>query len=66
MDNLPLERFFQLVGELYLSSRIRNLDLEKSLSQLSISVEQLSAEKNQLLAEIGNLKTLSANNYVPK
>lgn len=56
MENISLEKIYAVLGELYLTSRVRITELEQSLSTTASNLQSAVVEKNRLLAEISHMK----------
>lgn len=71
MENNLLEKVYLIIGELYVSTRMKIIDVESSYKNLTDEVKKLSEEynivneeRNRLLAEIAHLKM--TNDKLPK
>lgn len=70
MDNISLEKIYAVIGELYLNSRTKIVEIESSFNSTKMEMQKLveqynvvNEERNRLLAEISHLKL---NDKLPK
>jgi len=78
MDNITLDKIYTLIGELYVNSRLKLVDVESSFKNLVEENKKLyeeynkvNEERNRLLAEIAHVKMASqmssqTNDKLPK
>ncbi len=63
MDNISIEKIYSIIGELYLNTRAKIVEVESSYSnivaeskKLADQYNALNEEHNRLLAELAHLK----------